>query len=446
MAFSTRTSRLVIALVALVIGVIAGGVAIRLLWPPTSTAVATPASGLAPTADQVAYRFAITGAPDPRVELDKAIAEAEKRASTQPLELASLAGLYYQRGQLGGDKRDYDVAAATATRSLEALPSPNGATLTLANVANARHEFREAIRLAENFKGKGTGAPIILATAYLAVGELPAAARAAHLAVDIRPGTGTYLMRALVLQAQGRDDEAATDFIAAARVEDHGDLQGAARLRALWGRFLVRRGELAGAALVLDEALRIAPDFPLAQAYRGELLLRSGKPKEAAAQLDRAFAASRQVRYLMDEARALELAGEKTNADALRAQVESIVRGELGEGGLGHRLDLVEVLIDRGGKARITEATTFAREEVTRRPSADTLFQLARAEAWAGDYIPAQADIQAALATGAREPQIYELAARIERQRGNPQRAAVYARFAAELDPTNSGWRMLGMP
>ncbi len=434
------------ALLAAIVGVVITVVVIKVR--ATKPTVAPAHTHLVPTPAQVAYRFAIKNMLDPRIELDKTIVAFEERVkgSSQSLDMSELADLYYTRGQLGGDKRDYDASDAMARRSLEILPSPNGATLTLAKVANARHDFREAIRLAETIKKRTVGVPTVIATAYLALGELPAAVRAANQAITIKPDGGTYLTRALVFQAQGRDEEAASDFIAAAHAEDFGDVQGAAKTRALWGRFLIRRGELAGAATVLDEALRIAPDFPLAQAYGAELLLRSGKPKEAATLFEQAFAESRQVRYLIDQARALDLAGEKANADAFRAQVETIVRGELGEGGLGHRLDLVEVLIDRGNTTRLTEALALANEEVGRRPSAETLYQLARAKAWAGSFSEAFVDIQAALATGAREAQIYELASRIEAKRGDASAAAVYARLAAELDPANTGWRGSGLP
>ena len=50
--------------------------------------------------------------------------------------------------------------------------------------------------------------------------------------------------------------------------------------------------------------------------------------------------------------------------------------------------------------------------------------------------------IQAALATGARDARLYELAARLE----SGPRAVLYARQAEALDPGGSGWRNLGMP
>jgi tetratricopeptide (TPR) repeat protein len=236
----------------------------------------------------------------------------------------------------------------------------------------------------------------------------------------------------------------------AARVEEPGDRQAAARLRALWGRFLLRRGELPGAARALDEALRIVPGFALATALRGELALRTGRARDAAQRFEQAFIASRQVRYLIDQARAYELAGDVTAADALRGQVEAVVRGEIGDGeigdgGLGHRLDLAEVLVDRGRPAELAEAVGLAREEVARRGSFEARFQLARALARVGAHDEARHEVQAALASGAREAQLYELAARLEAQRGNAAGAAMYTREADRLDPGASGWRGLGL-
>jgi tetratricopeptide (TPR) repeat protein len=248
-------------------------------------------------------------------------------------------------------------------------------------------------------------------------------------------------MRALVRQARGKDVEAASDFARAVKVEEAGDPQGGARLRTLWGRFLLRRGDLIGARLVLDEALRIVPDYPLARAQRAELALRTGNTKEARAMFDQAFAASRQVRYLIDLARAQELAGDRAAADASRAQVERMVRAELADNGFGHQLDLVEILTDRGTPADLVEAIRLGREEIERRPSADTRFQLARALFRSGDREEARVQVQAALATGARDARLFELASRLE----TGARSEELAKEAVALDPGDSGWRKLGM-
>lgn len=446
MSLSTPSRVLLSSAIALVVG---GAIAttVCLIVRPVHEERTAVTGALAPDPAEFQYRFAIDKT-DPMKEIDSTIAALDQRvkASNQPMDLAELSDLYYRRAQLAGDKQDYERAGELAQRSLAILPEPNGAALTMAKLANAKHEFREALRIAHDYKRRSVSVPTIRATAFLALGDLTAAAAEANRAVAMKADPNTYSMRALVMQAQGRDREAALDFAAAARAEDQGDMQGAARLRTLWGRFLLRRGERVAAAKLLDEAMRIVPDFTLAQAQRGELLLRSGQAREAAKTFEQAFATSRQVRYLIDQARALEVDGDVTNAEAIRKQVESIVRAELTEGGFGHRLDLIEVLVDRGNTPALTEAINLAREEVRLRPSAEAMYQLARAYARSGDLDQATLTMQQVLAQGAREPQFYELASRIEAKRGNQPRAALYTQLANELDPEASGWRTQGMP
>jgi tetratricopeptide (TPR) repeat protein len=402
-----------------------------------------PVGQLTPDPAAVRYRYAIEQASD-RAD-DIAALEARVQAIASPFDFAELADLYLRRAKADGDPQDHQAAEAAARRSLALLGAPNPAVLTLARLADVRHDFREAIELARHHEGRSASAQLIIASAQLALGELAEADAAAQAALAIKPDSAGYLMRALVLGAQGRDPEAAFAFGDAARLEEPGDAQAAAQLRALWGRFLLRRGELAGARLLLDEALRIAPGFPLALAQRGELALRTGAGRDAARWFERAFAGSRQVRYLIDQARARELAGDLAGADALRAQVEAIVRGELGDGGLGHRLDLAEVLVDRGRLAELPEAIALARDEVARRHSFEARFQLARALARSGAHDDALREVQAALGAGAHEAQLYELAAALEATRGRPAAAALYTRLADRLDPGRSGWRKLGL-
>jgi Tfp pilus assembly protein PilF len=396
----------------------------------------------------VAYGFPLPSPSAADGSADITALEARvKQGAGAPQDLTELASLYLRRAQATANVDDYALAESTAKRSLELLAEPNAAPLTLAKVASARHEFREAIAITTEYlkKSNSTDARIILATAYLALGELPAAAEAAEAAVAIKPSTGTYLMRALVMQAQGRDVEAGYDFSRAVAVEAYGDPLESARARVLWGRFVMRRGDLASANVLYEAALKIVPDYALANDYRGEAALRAGHISEARALFEKAFLGVKELRYLMDEARATELAGDAAGADTLRVQVERLVRGELEKNGLGHRLDLVEILVDRGRPADLDEAIALGKEEVGRRPSADTRFQLARAYARKGSLFDAQMQTRAALASGVHDARLYELAGEIETALENPMRGALYQAEAKKLDSGGSKWRTLGI-
>lgn len=407
---------------------------------PGRTDVASPA----PLAiEAVRYRHPVSESRSVTAAID----ELSPRAATPNATIEDyneLAALYLKRAVAEGSPEDYAAAEAMAARSLAIKPHGNSATLIPAKLANARHEFRRAIEIAtaELAVRPSPTAYGVLATAYLALGELADASRAADAAVQLQPGSGTYLMRALVLEKAGRDAEAEWDFEHAVAIEEGGDANEAARLRALWGRSLLRANRPADAARVLAEALRIAPEHPLALAQRGELLLRTGKLAEARAAFEQAFALSRQVRYLIDLARAQELSGDATAATATRTTVEKLVRADLAAShSTGHRLELVEVLLDRGGAGPTTEALAMAQEEVLARPSDATRFQLARAQLAAGDRKGAQVHVAAILAMGVRDARVYELAARVE----DGPRAALYRTEADRWDPQGSNWRALGL-
>ncbi|CAN5919388.1 hypothetical protein BH11MYX3_BH11MYX3_20790 [soil metagenome] len=435
--------------------VVLGGVAAVLLVASSHRARArdgmTQARGpLSPDPAIVHYRYPIAAAQiDPLDDLSATITALEVRVSqpvASPMEMADLADLYLRRAQMAADPDDYKRSETVAKRSLELLRYPSSAPLTLAKLASARHEFRTAIALAREFlaHAKSPGALGVLASSHLARGELERASEAAEWAVSVKPDSAGYLMRALVFQAQGRDAEAAFDFAHAAVIEEASEPEEAARLRTLWARFLLRRGDWAGAELLLAEAVRIAPDYPLAVAQQGELALRTGNPKLAKQRFEQAFISGHQVRYLIDEARAQELAGDLAGATSTRGQVEKLVRGELRDNGLGHLLDLVEILVDRGTASDVTEAISLARDEVLARPGADTRFQLARALAAGSNRREALEAVRGALATGTRDARVYELASRLERA-GNSPRADLYAGEAAKLDAGSSGWRVLGL-
>lgn len=398
------------------------------------------------TIDPAQFRYPFPLVQPPAPNTDSVIRDLEGRVGApnpSALDAAELADAYFRRAQMNGDPGELARAEAMAHRSLAILPEPNGAHLTLAKIAGARHDFRESIALAraQLARKPSAGCYAVLATAYLAVGQLVDATDAADAAARLAPSLSAYLLRALIMQAQGRDAEAAFDFARALNVEAQDERQESTRARALWGRFLLRRGNLDAASALVDEALRIAPANPLALAQRAEIALRRGELARARQDFEQAFAASRQVRYLMDLARAQELGGDSAAAESSRTQVETLIRAELRQNGLGHQLDLVEILNDRARPADIAEAVVRARDEVERRPSVETRFQLARALARSGAKDEAKAHVHAALTTGVHDARLYELAARLE----SGPRAAMYAEEAQALDPGASGWRQLGM-
>jgi hypothetical protein len=101
---------------------------------------------LTPSTSQVRYRFDSRVENDPRRDIEDAIRAGEARERPDPLEMTELANLYLARASLDGDRKDFAASEHLAHESLKLLPAPNGAMITLAKLANARHRVSRARR------------------------------------------------------------------------------------------------------------------------------------------------------------------------------------------------------------------------------------------------------------------------------------------------------------
>jgi tetratricopeptide (TPR) repeat protein len=377
------------------------------------------------------YRFLTTTTNDMPKEISTLEAKVAVRP-TDPMDLNELAARYVREAQRTGDTDWYAKAEAVAQRSLKALASPNPAKMILAQVAESNHRFDDAIQWAERaMKDRpSVGALQVIATSYLAKGDFTKANQYADQLVDRRPGPDTLLTRGLVRAAQGRNREAVFDFRRAVQLEDFGDPLGAARLRTLWARTLIGTREYTAAGALLEEALRIVPQYHLALAIRGELEMAEGQYGRAADSLMQAFSNSKQVHYLVLYARAKSKLGERAAAEEMWDRSEKIVRANLTESEFGHRLDLVQILVDRGRPEDLKAAVPLAREELAIRRNSETLFYLAKAYVLQKDWPRARDAMSELLGRGLERPEHYALAAEIQRALGYLPHAEFYTQLA----------------
>jgi tetratricopeptide (TPR) repeat protein len=124
------------------------------------------------------YPYKTTSADEALRKLESDIAFYQERSNLSPddgLELASLAGAYLKKARVSGWANWYLLSEQAAKRSLSNLSTfNNGAILVLAEIAEARHDFKEAMRLANQvleYQPGNEGASSILITANLAQGR-----------------------------------------------------------------------------------------------------------------------------------------------------------------------------------------------------------------------------------------------------------------------------------
>ena len=373
------------------------------------------------------------------------LAQKVRRETAAAADLAQLAGLYYQQAKLTGRTGDYDQAESTARLSLRAQATHNsGARLIVARVASSRHQFTDAIRIAREALAEdpSKAAPLSVVTgAYLALGNLAEANVSADQFVDRSPGLESYGLRALVYEAEGRDEESTADFVRALQIEDIGETDESAWVRSVFARGLMRRGDYAHARILLDEAIRSVPGYHLALDLRGDLEMREGKWADAERSFRAAFESSKQIPYLVHLARVKRAQGETVSAQEIEGEAEVLLRDELKRSGWGHRIDLAILLLDRGRPADVQEAETLAAADVENRPGALSLGVLARAKLRVGKFAEAQKVLRRALQSGSRDARLYLLMAEIERAVQNPRLVLFYSQLAIALEPKNPAVR-----
>ncbi len=396
------------------------------------------------------YRYPFSSSSSGQVTqaLEREIAFYQKRIHRSPedgLDRAALAGAYLKLARATGDANRYLLAEQSAQRSLASLPFDNeGALLVLARIASARHDFSEAIRLAEQVLQSQPGseeALSILITANLATGKLDQANRFANSLVNQIPTLGTLTQRALVEVAQGRDQAAIQDFQQALAVEEPEEMGSSAATRTQLGRFYFQRGNHTLARELYQEALRILPRYPLALINLAELEARQERYDAAKRHYAQVFVSPDYPTVydhvaLQGIAQVKDLQGDPSGAEELWNNAEALLRQHLNLSSFGHRRELARLLLARGRSEDLAEALSLMQAEVDVRRDAETLDTLAwglsRLERWR----EARQILQEAIGQGTRHAGIFYRAGVIEQALGNRSQARAYFQLAQATDPT----------
>ncbi len=404
------------------------------------------------------YPYKTVSSDDALRKLEGDIAFYQERSNLSPddgLELASLAGAYLTKARVSGWANWYLLSEQAAKRSLANLPTfNNGALLVLAEIAEARHDFKEAMRLANQvleYQPDNEGASSILITANLAQGNLSEAQQVIDDLVKRIPTAGILSLRALVEVAKGQDDAAQQDFEAAIRLEEPGNAYGSAWLRTQLGRLHARHGRVAEAEAHYDEALRIASDYALAQLSLADLKVKTGDYKTATNVYQDVLARAKDSSTVFDHValqglwRAKTLQGDEAGAMDVWNQAEVILREDAYGNAFGHPRELARLLLERGDEKDLPEAFSLLQRELANRRDPVTLELTAWVFMRMNQYADARIMIQEALTQGFQEVSIYYRAGVIEEKLGNTEKAKQYFDQSLTIDPTFNAetWREL---
>lgn len=375
--------------------------------------------------------------------LEQEIAFYQKRLRYDPdggLNRASLAKVYLKMARATGETSWYLLAEQTAQESLAKLSFDNEtAIIVLARVATARHDFKEAIRLAKQTNGKDD-ALATLVTANLATGNIKEANIAAEKLVVHSPSVASLTLQALVKVAQGKDQEAIQTFQKAIASEEPEETGSSVSARTLLGRLYLKRGQIKLAQGLYKEALRVLPQYSPALLNLAELEVRRGDYQAAEKIYSQFFITLKRAPNVYDHvvlrgmARVKDLQGNSSEAEKWRSKAETRLRQELTS--FGHKRELARLLIERGRDQDLVEALSLIKSELPNRRDAETFDTLAWAFSSLGRWGEAQQAMKEAMKSGIRDAGMFYRAGTIEQNLGNQDQATAFFKQAQEIDPT----------
>ena len=393
------------------------------------------------------YTLDRTGTETATQALNQEIAFYRDRIQQSPsdgLDRAALAETYLKMARATGQSNWYLLAEQSARQSLSNLPINNtGATLALAHIAEAKHDFSQSIALAKEvleISPNNENAQALLVTSYLATGETATAHQIANQLVDQLPTLGSLTLRALTYDALCLEEEAIADFHQALTLEEPQETGSSAWTRTLLGRFYAERGELDQAKQFYQDALRIVPRYPLALINLAHLETAQGHYRKGQQLYSRVFT-SEDYPAAFDHVATQGLAhikllqGDRQAAEDRWTIAEEQFRSHQDLDTFGHRQELARLLLVRGQERDLPEALELLEQEVSIRRDSKTLNLLAWALSRHGKWEDAQTVIQEAIAHKACDAETLYRAAAIEQSLGNTDQADLYQQQAKAINP-----------
>ena len=409
-----------LAVVGLAAGLLAIGTA---AGAPPETALA-PAPAAAPQGDSLAQRIAGLQA-----ELDRLPRNYDG--------WAELGFLYLQQSRETADPSLYAKAQGAFDRSLELRPEGNDTALTgQGALAAARHEFAEALTLADRALAENAFNATALAVridALTELGRYDEARTTTQELLDLRPGVDSFSRGSYAVELRGDTERARTLLQQAAGVaEAPNDIAFA---QYYLGELAWNTGDLAAALAAYDDALVADPEYLPAVAGRAKVLAAQGKTAQAVELYADVVQRLPQPEFLVAYGELLEATGKPEEAEEQYAVVRAVQQLFAANGqDVDTELALFEA--DHGTPAAAVESASKA---YAKRP--DSVFTQ-EAYAWAlhaaGRTAEALPIARQSVRLGLKSPSLHYHLGVIEAAAGETAAARASLQTALSLNPAFS--------
>ena len=373
---------------------------------------------------------------------ERSIAEAQRMIGEKPAQYTGynlLATALIRRAHETSDARYYAQADDAAKKSLQLAPNNFDTNKIQVSILLGEHEFRAALAAAQALNKQSLDNVMVyglLTDAYAELGDYKDAETAAQWMLNLRPGNLPALINASHLRELFGDIDGSYELLQMAYDSTPPtEVEQRASLLTRMGHLRLASGNTDVAEKLLQQALSVFPNYPLAVGALAEVRIAQKHYDEAVVLLRQRYQATSCPGNLYDLAQALRLAGHDGEAKQVFAEFEAKALLESSKKDNSNR----ELIFYYGDYAKQpAKALQLAEQEYAWREDVYTL----DAYAWAlhvnGQDVEARKQIEAALAVGIRDAKLFRHAGEIALKSGDSAAAQRYLKQSAELNTPDS--------
>lgn len=369
------------------------------------------------------------------------IEAAQNALQKQPTRYQSyndLAVALVQRARETGDKSYCEQAQVAIANSLRLQPANFEAEQAQVDLLLAERKYRDALEEARALNHRMPDAVLVwgyLAESEAALGDYQKAEEAAQWMMNLRPGNvPAYLTGAILRQEWGDIDGAEEFFGKALQQTPPFETEETAWILTRMARLLRKSGRPEEAAGQLQKALKAFPDYYLSLEELAEVRIAQHRYPDAVELLEKRNRSFPSPLSELLAAQVYERDGRQSDAAKMYAKFEHDARAQVTFSD-NDNLDLIAYYGDHAHQPQ--EALRIAHLEIENRHDVWTL----DAYAWAlyanGQYAEAHQQIEKALAIGTRDAVLYYHAGAIDQALGKKAEASRYLRQSLDFNPAS---------
>jgi tetratricopeptide (TPR) repeat protein len=362
---------------------------------------------------------------------DTARPTAARRVSADAL--TRRGNVELQRARETADPAHYAGAEAAFGQALRRDPRSVDATIGMATLELARHDFRGGLRYAQRARrlGPELARPFsVLVDAEVELGRYEQAGRSLQQMIDLRPNLASYARVSYFRELHG-DLAGATQAMSLAVSAGGGVPENVAYVQTLLGDLEAMRGRTRAARRAYAAALTGVPGYVPAIASRAQLDAATGRLTQAIRGYRDIVRRRPLPQYVIALGETQQVAGRRADARESFALVDA-ERRLLAANGVNTDVEIALFEADHGDRRR---AVALARRAWRAAPSVRS----ADAVSWALDRSGRSSDALAwarrALKLGSRDPLILTRAGLTARTAGHDREARRYLRRALRANP-----------